>query len=356
MPRIGILNGGGDCPGLNTVIDSVVRSLSPDYDVLGFYKGFEGLLANEYIHLKTNEINRYKFAGGTILKSTNTGHFAGKVGEGESQDLDPKIIQKTIQHYKELELECLVVLGGDGTLSAANQLQKAGLNIIGIPKSIDNDLYGTELTFGFLTAVDIATEAMDRLETTAVSHDRVMILEVMGRHAGWIALYSGLAGGANAILIPEIPFEYESLTNLISKRAAEGKTHTLIIVAEGAKAKDSQQSVVNSGGKSSEVLLGGISDEIAKKLNKFGIDARATRLGHIQRGGSPNSRDRILSMQMGAYASEMVRNKKYAQVVVYQKSELGTIPLKEAVSKLKRVDIKSPSFKLCRVLGVSFGE
>lgn len=356
MPRIGILNGGGDCPGLNTVIDSVVRSLKQDYDVLGFYKGFEGLLENKYVNLRTNEINRYKFAGGTILKSTNTGNFAGKVGEGENKDLDPKVIEQTIRHYKELELECLVVLGGDGTLSAAYQLQKAGLNIIGIPKSIDNDLYGTELTFGFLTAVDIATEALDRLETTAISHDRVMILEVMGRHSGWIALYSGLAGGANAILIPEIPFDYQALSDLVSKRAAEGKTHTLIIVAEGANSKDSKQVKTNSGGKSSEVLLGGISEEIAKKLNSLGIDARATRLGHIQRGGSPNSRDRILSMQMGAYASEMVRNKIYSKVVVYQKSELETIPLKEAVSKLKLVDINSSSFKLCRVLGISFGE
>ena len=316
--RIGIINSGGDCPGLNTVIDAVVKSLSPDYEILGFYKGFEGLLDLNYLILDPDYTSVLRFHGGTFLKSVNKGHFAGKTGNGELREIEKEVLDKTVKNYNELGLEALVVLGGDGTMATAIQLQNRGINIIGVPKSIDNDLLGTDFTFGFNTAVEITSEALDRIETTAASHDRIMILEVMGRHTGWIALYSGLSGGADMILIPEIPFDSKNVVNFFKKRYQSGHTHGLIVVAEGATDKTGEILTKNFGAKSSEVSLGGMGEHIEMLLNSQPeFESRCTVLGHLQRGGTPNSWDRILSRSYGAYAGTMVRNQRYGYMVGY---------------------------------------
>jgi 6-phosphofructokinase len=355
-PKVGIINGGGDCPGLNTVIDSMTKALADTSQVYGFFRGFEGLLDKDYIELTPDYTNKYKFFGGTILKSVNRGHFPGKVGDGQASQIAPEVIQKTVQNYHDLDLQALLVMGGDGTLSAAWQLAQAGINVVGVPKSIDNDLFGTDFTFGFHTAVDIATEALDRLETTAFSHDRVMILEVMGRRSGWISLYSGLAGGANMILIPEIPFEIRDVKNFIHNRRASGKKNTLIVVSEGAELKDSDPFIKTHGGHASEVLFGGVGDFITKELNAEEIDSRCVTLGHIQRGGTPNSFDRILSRQFGSYAARLVENKQYNKVVCFQNNDLCSMDLKDCVSQMKFVDPESNMIKLAKEMEISFGE
>lgn len=354
--RIGILTGGGDCPGLNTVIDSFTKTLRDSYEVIGFYKGFEGLYSNSYISLDSQYTNQFKFSGGTILKTVNQGHFSAKTGDGNQNNIDQKVIEVAKQNYQDLNLEALVVLGGDGSLSAAHQLAQNGLNIIGVPKSIDNDVMGTEMTFGFLTAVQIATEALDRLETTARSHDRIMILEVMGRNSGWIGLHSGLAGGANIILIPEINFDYNKVLEAINNRYKLGKTHTLIVVSEGASSIDKTKSYSNTGGKSSENLLGGVGEKIASYLNSKGLDARCTRLGHIQRGGSPQATDRLLSIQMGCFAAQLVEQKNYGQLVCYNGGEMNTLPLLDSISKLKLVDSRGELVSVAKKMGISFGD
>lgn len=356
-PKIGIINGGGDCPGLNTVIDSIVKCLAAEYDVLGFYRGFEGLLEKQYIQLDPDFTNLFKFAGGTILKSVSKGNFPGKIGLNETSKIEDKIFQKTLKNYKDLNLECLLVLGGDGTLSVAKQFLDKGISIIGLPKSIDNDLHGTDFTFGFLTAVDIATQALDKLETTAWSHDRVMILEVMGRHAGWIALYSGIAGGANMILIPEIDFTFENILKFLNARKEEGKMNSLIIVSEGAKSESGLPMVKSGGGKASQILMGGIGADLEKRINATNVfDARSITLGHLQRGGQPNSIDRIYARQLGAYAAQMVKTKRYGRVAVFQQNSITDIDLAIAIDRLKMVDPSSSTVTLARSMGINFGD
>lgn len=352
--RIGFLNSGGDCPGLNTVMDAVVRSLYDEYQILGFYKGFEGIFNKEYKILTPEFTARYRFMGGTLLKSVNRGHFAVKVGLGETESLAKEVVEKTVKNYHEMELEGIIAVGGDGTLSVAKQLSEAGLNIVAVPKSIDNDLDGTDFTFGFQTAVSIATESLDRLETTAYSHDRVMILEVMGRNAGWIGLFSGIAGGANVVLIPEIPFSLENVYNYLEKRP---KQNSLLVVSEGAKPIDGQLSTKNIGGVSSEILLGGIGEEIAKFLNKKPkIEARNTALGHIQRGGSPVAFDRILSRLYGAHAAKLFKQKKFGYMAAYSEGVITEVRIQDAVSKLKTVDPLGKTVQMARDMGIYFGD
>jgi len=358
MPRrIGIINSGGDCPGLNTVIDAIVKSLSVDYEILGFYKGFEGLLDLKYIKLEPEYTSVLKFQGGTFLKSVNKGHFAGKTGNGEFQELDKDILKQTVNNYKDLDLEALIVLGGDGTMSAAIQLQNIGINIIAVPKSIDNDLEGTDFTFGFNTAVEITSEALDRISTTAKSHDRIMILEVMGRNTGWIALYSGLSGGADMILIPEIPFNQQNVVDFFRQQYNAGHTYGLIVVAEGAVDVSGHVTTKNAGSKASMVSLGGIGEHIEVLLNSQpDLEARCTVLGHLQRGGSPNSWDRILSRSYGAYAGTMVRNKQYGYMVGYINGSFTQTKLEDCIDNLKKVNPDGNFVKRARELGVSFGD
>lgn len=358
MPRrIGIINSGGDCPGLNTVIDALVKSLSPEYEILGFYKGFEGLLDLKYIQLEPEYTSVLRFQGGTFLKSVNKGNFAGKTGNGEFRQIDAEILSQTVKNYTDLELEALVVLGGDGTMSTAVQFQNAGVNIIAVPKSIDNDLEGTDFTFGFNTAVEITSEALDRISTTAKSHDRIMILEVMGRHTGWIALYSGLSGGADMILIPEIPFDPQKILEFFRQKYSSGHTYGLIVVAEGAFDISGQITTKNFGSKASEVSMGGIGEHIEILLNSQpDLEARCTVLGHLQRGGSPNSWDRILSRSYGAYAGTMVRNNRYGYMVGYINGSFTETRLEDCINNLKKVNPDGNFVRRARELGVSFGD
>jgi 6-phosphofructokinase 1 len=355
--RIGIINSGGDCPGLNTVIDALVKSLSPEYEILGFYKGFEGLLELKYLKLEPEYTSVLRFQGGTFLKSVNKGNFAGKTGSGEFAKIDPEILNQTLKNYKELELEALVVLGGDGTMSAAVQLQDLGMNIVAVPKSIDNDLRGTDFTFGFNTAVEITSEALDRIVTTAKSHDRIMILEVMGRNTGWIALYSGLSGGADMILIPEITFDSQKVVEFFRQKFSTGSTYGLIVVAEGALDTTGKVVTKDLSSKGSMITLGGIGDHLELLLNSTeDLEARCTVLGHLQRGGSPNSWDRILSRSYGAYAGTMVRDKRYGFMVGYINGVFTQSKLEECIDDLKKVDPNGNFVKRARELGISFGD
>lgn len=355
--KVGIINSGGDCPGLNTVIDTIVTALENDYKVLGFYKGFEGLLAKEFIELNSDFTNFFRFQGGTFLKTVNKGNFSSKVGTGQIRQIPEEILLKTAQNYHDLGLEGLIVLGGDGTMEIVYQLQKYNLNIIGVPKSMDNDLPGTDFTFGFHTAVEIATEALDRLETVGQSHDRIMILEVMGRWAGWVSLFSGLAGGANIILIPEIDFRWDSITNFLDKRTALGKKNTLVIVAEGSKLAGGETSTKSLGSKASEFSLGGIGDQISHFLNeKTRMEARSTNLGHIIRGGSPGSFDRLLSMPLGVHATKLLRARKYGNMVTYEQGKFSQLPIEDCVGKLKLVEANNFHVETGRELGVCFGD
>ena len=355
--RVGIINSGGDCPGLNTVIDGIVKNLTPDYDVIGFIKGFEGLWANEFILLDRNFTSERRWVGGTFLKSVNKGHFPGKIGTGQTTRAEEEVILQALENYKKLNLEGLFIIGGDGTLSMGNALQEYGFNIIGVPKSIDNDLDKTDFTFGFYTAVDTAVWALDKLHTTTTSHDRVMILEVMGRGAGWIALYSGISGGANMILIPEIEFSYEKIIETLTERKARDRKSSIIVVAEGAKPKGGVLSTRQNGSVSSEVVLGGIGEQLAAYLNKnTEFEARSNSLGHIQRGGSPNAFDRVLSTMFGTGAANLFREKKFGKMVAYQNNQIVEVDIADAVKQLRLVDPNGQMVQLAKSVGIGFGD
>lgn len=351
--RVGIINGGGDCPGINTVIDSIVRVLEKKYEILGFVRGFEGLYTNEYMILDRELTNNYKFHGGTFLKTVNKGNFPGKTGLGQKQPIDAKVLEITQKNYKDLKLQALIVIGGDGTLTIASTFCELGIPVICVPKSIDNDLQGTLFSFGFLSSVEIATEALDKLETTSFSHDRVMILEVMGRNAGWISLFSGIAGGANVILIPEIEFSFENVLEFLKKR---GKPNALIVVAEGASPKNSGAILSDLGENSSEVIFGGIGEKLAKYLNtESDFEARCTKLGHIQRGGSPISFDRILSRQYGVAAAQALLDGEFGKMVSFDGQNFGLKKLEDCVNILKNVKEDSSMVDNAKQLGIYFG-
>ncbi|MBT8045495.1 MAG: ATP-dependent 6-phosphofructokinase, partial [Verrucomicrobiae bacterium] len=288
--KIGVLNSGGDCPGLNAVINGVVGAADKlGWEVYGFIDGFEGLLPDgcDYIKLKPDDIIGIAKLGGTILGTTNKGNFAAKIGEGDVAKIPEEIMSKARDNVNKLGLEALIVIGGDGSLTTALQMNQEGFNIVGVPKTIDNDLQATAMTFGFDSAVTSVVDGLDRLQTTAQSHKRVMVLEVMGRHAGWIALWGGIAGGAHVILLPEIDFDLDKVADFLNKREAEGKRSSLVVVAEGARVAGGEL-VTKGSGSSSEVQLGGAGDIVAKHLSvKTGKDTRSCVLGHLQRGGSP---------------------------------------------------------------------
>src|SRR5438105_8657339 len=282
VQRIGILTGGGDCPGLNAVIRAAVRTATRDHglEVLGIQLGFEGLLTKACVPLTNELIRGILPKGGTLLRTTNRGNPFEFPGEGGSVDQSPVLLR----NIKELEIDGIIAIGGDGTLKIAQRLCDMGIPMIAVPKTIDNDLAATDYTFGFQTAVAVATDAVDRLHTTAESHDRVMILEVMGRNAGWIALYSGLAGGADIILIPEIPYRPEAIVESIRSRQAEGSKFDIIVVAEGAKRLGGEESYLDKATR----RLGGVAYQVAADIaQQIDLEIRVTVLGHIQRGGSP---------------------------------------------------------------------
>ncbi|MBN2119449.1 MAG: 6-phosphofructokinase [Candidatus Omnitrophica bacterium] len=332
MPRVGILTGGGDCPGLNAVIRAATRSaLNNSWEVVGIKNGWKGLLEKETQILDMRSISGILHRGGTILGTSRTNPYKN---EGDSE------IAKN--NFKELNLDALIAIGGEDTLGVANKLSEEGLNIVGVPKTIDNDLNATDYTFGFDTAVNIATECIDRLHTTAESHHRLMVVEVMGRHAGWIATFSGLAGGADVILIPEIPINVAEVCQIIKNRHARGKNFSIIVVAEGAKFSKSQE-ILQDGelDEFGHVKLGGIGQKLAKLIEtNTGFETRVVVLGHIQRGGTPTAYDRILATRYGVKAMELVFNKKFGRMAALKGNHIVDVPLKEAIAELKTVDEK----------------
>ncbi|RJP67656.1 MAG: 6-phosphofructokinase [Ignavibacteriales bacterium] len=334
--RIGILTGGGDCPGLNPVIRAVVRkAIQNGHEVVGFTEGWRGLLEKKYITLDLEAVSGILHRGGTILKTSRTNVY--KIPDGET---------KIIANLKECGIDALVAIGGEDTLGVANKLAKAGVQVVGVPKTIDNDLNSTDYTFGFDTAVNIAMDAIDRLHTTAESHNRVMVVEVMGRHAGWIALHAGIAGGADVILIPEKPFKITEVCNLLKKRHSRGKSFSIVVVSEGAKwdtdDKDDDGSfVLQTMEKDSfgHVRLGGIGNLLANEIEKrTGFETRTTVLGHIQRGGSPTAYDRMLGTRFGVFAAELVEEKKWGMMAALKGTDIVAAPLADAVGELKTVD------------------
>jgi phosphofructokinase-like protein len=352
--RIGILTSGGDAPGLNAVIRAVVKTAELEYGwkTVGIEDGFEGLLTPPRIrNLGLDGVRGLLPLGGTILGSTNKGHFGLVEIDGKKQR-DPRPYKELAQNMRRLGLDALVVLGGEGSQGIASELIKYGVRAIGVPKTIDNDLYGSDRTFGFDTALTVATEAIDRLHTTAASHERVMVLEVMGRDAGWIALHSGIGGGADIILIPEIPFDIDAVASKVLSREFHGSKFSIIVCSEGARERSGQQIYQESTG-----TLGGIGEYVAVEIAKHtGKDARVVVLGHLQRGGMPTPYDRILATRFGAAAVRELAEGRFGLVVVLQGSMISTISMAECAGKVKTVPVDDELVLTARGLGIAFGD
>lgn len=332
VKKIGVLTGGGDCPGLNPAIRAITRkALNEGVSVVGILNGWQGIIEQNVIELDLKSVAGILHRGGTILGTSRTNPCKKE-----------KDMEKVKKNFKALKLDALVAIGGDDTLGAASKLYEAGLNVIGVPKTIDNDLSCTDFTFGFDTAVNIATEAIDRLHTTAESHHRIMVVEIMGRHAGWIATYAGIAGGADMILIPEVPVDIDEICKSLKKRHKRGKDFSIVVVAEGAKLKD-RDLVLQKNAKDAfgNVLLGGIGHIIGKKLEETtGFETRVTVLGHVQRGGTPSAFDRVLATRFGVKAVELALKGDFGQMVALKGNEIVSVPIKDAVGTLKTVDMK----------------
>lgn len=331
--KIAMLTGGGDCPGLNAVIRAVVRrSMQYGYETVGFRNGWKGVVDNLVIPLDRNAISGILHRGGTILGTSRTNVY--KIPDGEN------IVKKTLAANN---IDALVAIGGEDTLGVASKLAKAGVHVVGVPKTIDNDLNATDYTFGFDTAVNIATEAIDRLHTTAESHNRVIVVEVMGRHAGWIALHSGIAGGADIILIPEVPYDIDEICKTLVQRHEGGKSFSIVCASEGAvpvnKGDDGMVTSTQELDSFGHVRLGGIGQLLAEQIEKrTGFETRSTVLGHIQRGGSPTAYDRYLATRFGVKAADLVHEGKWGQMAALQGNDIVGVDLQEAVGTLKTVD------------------
>lgn len=350
--QIGVLTGGGDAPGLNAVIRAVVRTATGEFGMkcLGIEDSFEGILGEpKILKLTKKTVGGILPRGGTILGTRNKGSFC-KVVDGKV--VFPEMpIEEALENLKKLEIEALIVIGGEGTLAIAHQFHKHNFPVIGVPKTIDNDLSATELTFGFMTAIDIATEALDRLHTTAASHDRVMLLEVMGRNTGWIALHSGLAGSADVILVPEIPFSFDSILDKIQQREKAGSNFTIIVVAEGAVEVGTQPIYLDP----EALRLGGVGSHLRRRLETAtGKEARCVVLGHLQRGGSPNAFDRMLGTNFGACAVRALANGQTGKMVALKSNEVITVPLKDAIENIKIVNVEGQLVRTARDIGISF--
>ncbi len=359
--RIAINTGGGDAPGLNAVIEAVVMAAyNRNWEVYGIKNGYNGLLnTDEIVRLTPEGVRRISIQGGTILGTTNKGNpFAMPVknvtGDVEIRDVSDRVIQ----NFNRLRFDCLVAVGGDGSLKIAHDFFLKGLPVIGVPKTIDNDLGGTVITFGFDTAVSTATEAIDRLHSTARSHERVMVVEVMGRHAGWIALNSGISGAAHVILIPEIPFDIEKVCNHIMEEELHGDHYAIVVAAEGAvpqggKALDRGAGEVGR----QDVLLGGIGNFVAQEIAKrTGKDTRSMVLGHLQRGGSPTTFDRLLSLRFGAAAVRLIEKEKFGSMVALDPPNVKAVPLETVIGSIKRVSLDSDTIQTARDIGICFGD
>lgn len=350
--KIGILTGGGDAPGLNAVIRAAVRTAVGEFKMkcIGIEDSFEGILGETQLRkLSTKKVSGILPRGGTILGTRNKGSFC-KIVDGEM--IVPAMpIDEALGNLKTNGIEALIVIGGEGTLAIAEQFHQRGFPVVGVPKTIDNDLSATELTFGFMTAIDIATEGLDRLHTTAASHDRVMIMEVMGRNTGWIALHSGLAGSADVILIPEIQYDFDSIVKKVYEREKSGSKFTNIVVAEGAKEVGKSETYLDKG----ELRLGGVGDNLRERLEEMtGKECRCVVLGHLQRGGSPNAFDRMLGTNFGACAVRALVDGKKGEMVALRAGVVVTVPLAEAIANIKTVNADGQLVRTARDIGISF--
>ncbi|MBU1101936.1 MAG: ATP-dependent 6-phosphofructokinase [Bacteroidetes bacterium] len=356
--RIGILTGGGDCPGLNAVIRGVAK---PAHDlglsVLGIVDGFEGLVEGKAVELYNKDVSGILQRGGTILGSSNMGdpyHWPEEVNK-KIEIVDRS--EDAIKNYDGWNLDALIAIGGDGTMHISRKLAALGMNIVGVPKTIDNDLEATDLTFGHDSAVYVVSEALDRLHTTASSHHRVMVVEVMGRYAGWIALNGGLAGGADIILLPEIPFSWDAIYDKIIERNMMGKRFSIVCVSEGARPKGGEMVMKGKDIKRTDPnQLGGIGELVARKIEEnTGRETRVTVLGHLQRGGSPTPFDRILSTKFGVMAAQLAVKKQFGQMAALRGRDIVSIPIEDAIARQKLVKPKDQGVLAAHAVGVSFG-
>lgn len=359
MKKLGILTGGGDAPGLNAVIRAAVKTAINEYgcQVLGIRNGYDGFLeADGIVPLGMEEVRGILPRGGTILGSANRGNpYARKViRDGREVTID--VSDEIVGNIRQQKLDALLVLGGDGTLHIAHELAMKGVPVIGVPKTIDNDIGGTEITFGFDTALNIATEALDRLHTTAESHHRVMVVELMGRDAGFIALNAGVSGGADVILIPEIPFKFEKIIAKVRERADKGRKFSLLAVSEGAKPEGGAQIFSRQGDEIYVPRLGGIGQVVAEYIDKQGFESRVTVLGHVQRGGTPTAFDRWLATRYGAAAVRLAAHNGFDRMVALQCGRIMDLPLNDALAVPKRVKLDDDAVITARSVGISFGD
>ena len=355
--RIALSTGGGDAPGLNAVIRAaVLSSLQRGWEVLGIKRGFAGLLGeDDTVSLTRDSVRGIAHMGGTILRTTNRGNpfkWPRKKADGTWEEIDRS--DEMIVNARQLGIDATIVIGGDGSLAIANQLSDKGMRVVGVPKTIDNDVAGTITTFGFDTAVNTALEAIDKLHTTAESHDRVIVIEVMGRHAGFIALHAGLAGSADVILIPEIPFDIEKVCEKVRRREEEGRHFSIVVVAEGALPRGGQPAFLDP----EHQRLGGIAERVARDIEKrTGKETRSLVLGHLQRGGSPTTFDRLLGLRFGAAAVRLIAEGKFGCMVALTPPRgVAAVPLEQALAQPRRVQLDSDAVVTARDLGVSFGD
>ncbi|NSB16679.1 MULTISPECIES: 6-phosphofructokinase [Clostridium] len=361
IKKIALLTGGGDCPGLNAVISAVTKSaiLNYGYEVIGYKFGYRGLYNNDFISLDLGAVSGLISRGGTILYSSNKDNLFDYSVEENGQIVKKDVSDVAVENLKKEGVDVLVVIGGDGTLTSARDFSRKGVNVIGVPKTIDNDLGSTDVTFGFNTAIGIATEALDRLHTTAESHHRIMILEVMGRNAGFIALESGIAGSADVILLPEIPYDINKVVEKIEDRKKHGKLFTIIVVAEGARPKNGNVIVSKIVEDSPDpIRLGGVGNKIAEDLEKLVKDreVRCTVLGHIQRGGTTSTYDRILSTRYGVEAIELINKGKFGSMVCLKGNEITYDSLENVIGNNKKVDQDGELVAVAKRIGISFAD
>ena len=338
--RIGILTAGGDCPGINAAIRGVGKTAIVRYGmtVFGISDGFSGMISKEYTELSERDLSGILTLGGTILGTSREKPFKS-AGKKKNEIKKPDLIKF---NYEQLGLDCLVCIGGNGTLKTAGLLAQEGLNVVGIPKTIDNDVWGTDITFGFDSAVNIATEAIDRLHSTANSHKRIMLIELMGHNAGWIALYSGIAAGGDLILIPEIPYDENKIAEYLIRRQNENKPYSIVVIGEGIKNPVKDVSAAHYMGRRISELTG--------------LETRETVLGYIQRGGTPSPMDRVLATRYGTAAADIIAAKDYGKMVALRNNDIVTVPLADVAGKLKLVDPMNPMVTQSRNLGLSFGD
>jgi 6-phosphofructokinase 1 len=359
VKKIGILTGGGDCPGLNAVIRSVSKSLlRKGYKIIGFKDGFKGFVENDFIEIDDKIVSGIITKGGTILGTSNVANpFRYTLSPYGSSDKPSDLSDIVKEIFRSHNLECLITIGGDGTQNIGYKIHQMGFGVIGVPKTIDNDLAATDYTFGYDTALTVATEAVDRVHTTAESHDRVLIVETMGRYAGWIALRAAIAGGGDLVLIPEIEYDTKSIVDYLRKRRERGKNFSIVVVAEGVKDVSGNVVISRVDEKSTDpIRLGGISYKIAELIEKnTGFETRVVVLGHLQRGGTPTPFDRWLSTCFGVKAASMVEERRFGRMVAIKGQDFVDVDLKDAIGQLKRVDKNSFEVKSALSIGMSFG-